>query len=54
MTMSNSTHLVRSSAVVVLIHVVCNGVDVECTDYFRFRKAMHQGIVHACRQGIVD
>ena len=50
---SNSTHLIRSFAVIVLIHVICNGVDIESTDYFRLWKATHQGIVHACRQGIV-
>ena len=38
---------------VVLINVVCNGVDVECTDYHSFGKALLQGVVHACRQGTI-
>lgn len=45
-------HLVWSFAMVMLIHVICNCVDVKGTDHFSDREALLERVVHACRQGI--
>lgn len=48
---SSLGHLMWSLAMVMLIHVICNGVDVKGTDYFGTWEALIQRVKHACRQG---
>lgn len=44
----SNAYLVRSFAVIVLIDVICNSVDVERRDYFDVWAALLQREVHPC------
>lgn len=46
-------YLVRSFAVIVLIHVICDGVDVERRNYFNVWAALLQREVHPCRYSLL-